>query len=74
MPLQIMMDVIKFVLDNTFVIKTLMATETWHPALGDPQSPGMTIGACAWMEREWHGYLPYLRRYGLHSAQQLIYG
>jgi hypothetical protein len=21
--------------------------------MGDPLSPGMTIGACAWMEKEW---------------------
>ena len=50
-----MMDVMEFVLDNTFIQD--LDGNIWQQKLGipmgDPHSPGMTIGACAWMEMEW---------------------
>ena len=50
-----MLDVMDFALDNT-LIKSLDGT-LWKQIdgipMGDPHSPGMTIGACGWMEREW---------------------
>ena len=55
MPLQTMMDVIKFVLDNTFIkdLDGMLWQQKLGIPMGDPHSPGMTIGACAWMEKEW---------------------
>ena len=57
-PFQVMNDVIDFVLDNTFISD--LDNGTWRQIqgipMGDPHSPGMTIGTCAWMEKEWcHG-------------------
>jgi len=54
-PFQVMLDVMEFSLDNTFVkmpTGRLYKQEAGIP-MGEPQSPGMTIGACAWMESEW---------------------
>ena len=55
---QVMNDVIDFVLDNTFISD--LEGGTWRQIrgipMGDPHSPGMAIGTCAWMEKEWcHG-------------------
>ena len=54
-PLHVLNEVIDFVLDNT-LIKTLqgglMRQEKGIP-MGDPHSPAMCIGTCAWMEQEW---------------------
>ena len=49
------MDVITFVLDNTFIkdLDGMLWQQKLGIPMGDPHSPGMTIGACAWMEKEW---------------------
>ena len=50
-----MLEVMEFALDNAFVRMpdgTLKKQMNGIP-MGDPISPGMTIGACAWMENEW---------------------
>jgi hypothetical protein len=54
-PFEVMMDVMEFALDNTLIKDldgNLWRQEVGIP-MGDPHSPGMTIGACAWMEHEW---------------------
>ena len=48
-------DVVTFVLNNTYVKDfdgNLWRQDKGIP-MGDPHSPGMCIGACAWMEHEW---------------------
>jgi len=50
-----MLEVMEFSLDNAFVKMpddTIMRQMEGIP-MGDPISPGMTIGTCAWMEKEW---------------------
>ena len=45
----------EFALENT-LIKSLdgeIMKQTKGIPMGDPHSPGMCIGACAWMEKEW---------------------
>ena len=54
-PFDVMLEVMEFSLDNAFVRMpdgTLIKQMDGIP-MGDPISPGMTIGACAWMENEW---------------------
>ena len=50
-----LMDIVEFALDNTLI-------QDWDGNLykqiegipmGDPHSPGMCIGSCAWMEQQW---------------------
>ena len=55
LPFELMLDVMDFALDNAIVKMPdgqLMRQVGGIP-MGDPLSPGMTIGACAWMEKEW---------------------
>ena len=50
-----LLDIMEFVLDNTILQLpdgTLLKQDRGIP-MGDPLSPGMTIGTCAWMEHEW---------------------
>ena len=56
---QVMLDVIDFVLDNTFIADMEGGTRKQVKGIpmGDPHSPGMTIGTCAWMEKEWNNCL-----------------
>jgi len=55
-PFETLMDVIEFALENTLV-KDIRDGQLWRQSvgipMGDPHSPGMTIGTCAWMEDEW---------------------
>ena len=54
-PFEVMHDVMEFALDNTIIKMPggqLMKQSIGIP-MGDPLSPGMTIGACAWMEGKW---------------------
>ena len=54
-PFQTMLDVMEFSLDFAMVKmpnKHILRQIEGIP-MGDPLSPGMTIGTCAWMEREW---------------------
>ena len=54
-PFEVMCDVMEFALDNTFIKmpgEQLMKQIKGIP-MGDPLSPGMTIGTCAWMEGKW---------------------
>jgi len=54
-PFQVMLDVMEFSLDNAMVMmpgRRLLRQCKGIP-MGDPISPGMTIGTCAWMENEW---------------------
>jgi hypothetical protein len=54
-PFEVMLDVMDFALDNAIV--KMPDGQLWRQIegipMGDPLSPGMTIGACAWMEEEW---------------------
>ena len=54
-PFEIMLEVMEFALDNTF-IKDLEG-QLWKQVkgipMGDPHSPGMTLAACGWMEHKW---------------------
>ena len=55
LPFELLHDVLNFALDNT-LIKSHDG-KLWKQMkgipMGDPHSPGMCIGACAWMEKEW---------------------
>ena len=50
-----LLDVMEFALEDT-LIKDFDG-QLWKQLkgipMGDPHSPGMTIGACSWMEHEW---------------------
>ena len=50
-----MCDVMEFALDNTIIRMPggQLMRQTKGIPMGDPLSPGMTIGACAWMEGKW---------------------
>ena len=55
MPFETMVDIMDFALDNAYVKMqdgTIRKQMQGIP-MGDPLSPGMTIGTCAWMEQEW---------------------
>ena len=55
LPFEVMLDVMEFALDNA-IIKMPNGEprrQTCGIPMGDPISPGMTIGTCAWMEDEW---------------------
>ena len=73
MPLQIMMDVIEFVLDNTFIkgLDGMLWQQKLGIPMGDPHSPGMTIGACAWMEQEWISSLSTEVRSSFRAARYM---
>ena len=47
-------DIMQFALENTFITLNgkVLRQKTGIP-MGDPLSPAMTIGGCAWMEHEW---------------------
>ena len=54
-PFATMLDVMQFALENT-IVKGLdgeLYKQTKGIPMGDPHSPGMTIGTCAWMEQKW---------------------
>ena len=50
-----MLDVMEFALDNAFVKMRdgQLKRQIGGIPMGDPISPGMTIGTCGWMEDEW---------------------
>ena len=54
-PFEVMLEVIEFCLDNTFIKDRHggLRRQVKGIPMGDPNSPGMCIGACAWMEMEW---------------------
>ena len=54
-PFKTMLDVLDFCLDFTFIKMPdgTIKQQTEGIPMGDPLSPGMTIGTCAWMEQEW---------------------
>ena len=58
-PFDVLLDVVKFALDNTIIKdrKGNLLNQHQGIPMGDPHSPGMTIGACAWMEMQWNGTL-----------------
>ena len=54
-PFEVMLDVMEFSLDFAMVRMPdgrILRQREGIP-MGDPLSPGMTIGTCAWMENEW---------------------
>jgi len=55
LPFEVMMHVMEFALDNAIVKmpQGMLRKQIGGIPMGDPLSPGMTIGACAWMEKEW---------------------
>ena len=50
-----LIDIMDFVLDNTVVqdFDGKLRKQCKGIPMGDPHSPGMTIGTCAWMENAW---------------------
>ena len=55
MPFAVLLDIMEFALDNAIIKMpngTLLRQIHGIP-MGDPISPGMTIGTLAWMEKEW---------------------
>lgn len=59
-PFEDLLDIMNFTLDNTIVKHfdgTLWRQKQGIP-MGDPHSPGMTIGTCAWMENKWMKTIP----------------
>ena len=54
-PFEDLVEIMEFALDNTILRD--FEGQLWRQAkgipMGDPHSPGMTIGTCAWMEHEW---------------------
>ena len=50
-----MLDIMDFSLDFAFteMPNGQLLRQTKGIPMGDPLSPGMTIGTCAWMEKEW---------------------
>ena len=54
-PFEIMLDVMEFSLDNAIVTlgDGVLLRQKGGIPMGDPLSPGMTIGTCGWMEDEW---------------------
>ena len=54
-PFEVMQDVMEFALDHAIVKMRdgQLLRQTGGIPMGDPISPGMTIGACGWMEDEW---------------------
>ena len=54
-PFEVMLDVMEFSLDTAMVRMPNgnILRQVGGIPMGDPLSPGMTIGACAWMESEW---------------------
>ena len=63
-PFPVLLDVMNFSLD--FAFTRMPDGRLLHQRLGipmgDPLSPGMTIGACAWMEQKWLAGLPHEHR------------
>ena len=55
MPFETLMEIMEFALHNTMI--TDRNDNLWLQVqgipMGDPHSPGITIGTCAWMEKEW---------------------
>ena len=55
MHFDVLFDIMEFALDHAVIRmpdNTLLRQSQGIP-MGDPLSPAMTIGACAWMEKEW---------------------
>ena len=54
-PFEVMLEVVEFALDNTFILDRFgnLRRQVKGIPMGDPNSPGMCIGSCAWMEMEW---------------------
>ena len=54
-PFEVMLDVMEFSLDFALIRMPngQILRQTGGIPMGDPLSPGMTIGSCAWMEQEW---------------------
>ena len=52
---EVMLDVMEFSLDFALIRMPngQILRQTGGIPMGDPLSPGMTIGSCAWMEQEW---------------------
>ena len=60
-PFEVMLDVMEFSLDNALVKMPngVIKRQVQGIPMGDPISPGMTIGTCAWMEKQWLEELHY---------------
>ena len=54
-PFEVLLDVMNFSLHNTIITNRdgALFNQFKGIPMGDPHSPGMTIGTCAWMEKEW---------------------
>ena len=53
--LNVLLEIMEFALDNTILVD--FDNQLWRQVkgipMGDPHSPGMTVGTCGWMENEW---------------------
>lgn len=64
LPFDVLNDIAEFSLHNAIV---RLGDRLLHQAkgipMGDPTSPAMTIGTCAWMEKKWmHGLQPHVKQ------------
>ena len=54
LPFDVLCDIADFSLHNAIVrVEGRLLHQEFGIPMGDPISPGMTIGTCAWMEKEW---------------------
>ena len=72
-PWENMLDVMEFALDNAIVTlgKGVLLRQKGGIPMGDPISPGMTVGTCGWMEHEWMQTLAYRDR-GMFKAKRYM--
>ena len=59
-PFETLLEVMEFALDNTVIrdFEGHLRKQVDGIPMGDPHSPGMTIGTCVWMEQQWRATLP----------------
>ena len=54
LPFDVLLQVLEFSLENAIVkVKGVLKHQSKGIPMGDPLSPAMTIGTCAWMEGQW---------------------
>ena len=72
-PLEELRDILEFALDNAYIKMPdgTIRHQTQGIPMGDPLSPGMTIMACAWMEREWMSNLKATDRLFFKGARYM---
>lgn len=73
LPFETIIEVMEFALENTFIKDN--HNQLWQQIqgipMGDPHSPGMTIGTCAWMEKEWMATLSASAKANFSAARYM---